>query len=198
MANRHDSPLRMILAYQEQTASLMELMDELAEEQSYDLKKIFEIIWPHLKLIVTDIAGGAIIGLREDQQNNQIKIHAMQNIFKNIKEWDELNDKAKEIISSAMIEEESKNVKFWNREEYAPQFATGSKQNQAVSLSWLCDHPDDEKLFLILVRDVKKRPFLSHEIQAIKMTSRIIGWLDNYLFTNELLIFGIHSSIKNS
>ena len=190
-----DGPFRISLAYQEQTGSLIEMLDRLRGEEAYNRERIFKIFWPHIEQIVPDLAGGAIFGLRDDK----VKCHIEETkITSSMKKWDDLDDKSKKTTISAMRDDEAKEVVFWNYKKDAPLFVTDSQKNQAIALSWLCEHPDGENLFLLLVRNIEKRPFLSHEIQAIKITSRIVGGFANYAFTYQLLKYGISETFKKT
>ncbi len=190
-----DSPFRISLAYREQTGSLIEMLDRLKSEEAYNRERIFKTFWPHIEQIVPDLAGGAIFGLMDDK----VKCHIEETkITSSMEKWDDLDSQSKKITISAMKNDEAKEVVFWNYEEDAPLFVTNSRKNQAVALSWLCEHPDGENLFLLLVRNIEKRPFLSHEIQAIKITSRIVGGFANYAFTYQLLKYGISETFKKT
>ena len=53
-------------------------------------------------------------------------------------------------------------------------------------ISHLCKLINDDTYFLLIVRDEEKKPFLSHEIQAIRIYSKILGWFIHYSLTDEV------------
>jgi hypothetical protein len=193
----HDDPLRMAIVYQEQMASLIELISQLNKDQSYDRKKIFNILWPQLELIVKDLAAGLLIGVK----NDSIRCLVQKSHEDSIKKWEELDEGSNRLIANTVEEvmaNRSKEVVYWNGDEDTPpKFETDPSKPQYVALSWLCELPQDENLFILLIRNKENRPFLSHEIQVIELTSKLIGWFFNYIITYDLLLFGIRQRIPD-
>jgi len=196
-AGFNDSPYQMIMAFQEQNGALIEMMDMLDKQRLYDLEEIFDKIRPLLIDIIPDLATGFIIGKKEQKnKEDRIKYHVTFESNESkplLKRINELDKNSVKILETAMDEERSKHGMCWNYIEEMPKFIEGVHEKQAFALCWMCDHPDDESLFIGLVRDIpKKRPFLSHEIQGLKMTSKIIGWYSNYAFVHQLLLYDVY------
>jgi len=188
---REDRPIKLILSYQEQIASLLELLDDLKGNDGYDREKLFDIILPHFKCIVPDLSGFAMLGKRE----NLIKCHAQNNISDSHNDWKTLN--RKDVFNALHICEKAGAV-AWNEEDNKPEFTQSFSQNTRIAaLSWLCEHPDDENIFLLFTRNVEDKPFLVYELQVIKLASGIVGAIANYGFTNQLLKYNIHRAIND-
>jgi len=175
----------MLLDYQEQIGTLIEMSDRLKDEEAYDLQKIFSVVWPHLNLIVPDIIGGAIIGLIDDE----LRCHVRKKNDPIFIRWADVSPESMAKTRDALKKYDERDIIIWNFEDGAPLFTSGTRKNQAVSISWLCEHPHEENLFLLLVRNNYKLPFLSHETQGIKLTSRMIGWVANYALSYQSLIY---------
>ncbi|MDM8555746.1 hypothetical protein QUF75_13520 [Desulfococcaceae bacterium HSG7] len=193
-STRRDSPIQMLLDYQEQFASLIELQDNLVDINAYNLEKIFDLAWPHLNYIVPELAGGGIIGCLD----KKIKSYAHKDNSRFIKKWMDVNSESKELILAALEKDTKRSVILWNYNSDAPLFVSDSRMNQTVALAWLCEKPDDEALYTVLVRNISKRPFLCHEVQAIKLAARIIGSRANFTFTYEALLGGISKTVRGN
>jgi len=85
---------------------------------------------------------------------------------------------------------------YWNYEANAPVIIAEKNDEKAIAISFLCKHADDENLFMIIYRNILKKPLLSDEIQLIKMVSRILGWHLNYEFTYQLLMYHIEKRFR--
>ena len=192
-APRLDSPVQMILDYQEQIGSLIELQDQLRDINAYNLDMIFEIAWPHLNYIIPDLSGGLVMGLLDGKLNK----YAQKNNFEHMKSWENISGASKQSIVSALKKDDMRSVILWNYEDDAPLFVSDFSENQAVEIVWLCEKPDDESLYIALIRNVKRRPFLCHEVQALKLAGGIIGSRANFAFTYDALIGGISKKIRD-
>ena len=189
---RLDSPIQMILDYQEQIGSLIELQDQLRDINAYNLDMIFDFAWPHLNYIIPNLSGGLVMGLLD----GRLKKYAQKNNVEHMKNWGNISESSKRSMVSALKKDDMRSVVFWNYEEHAPLFVLDSPENQAVAIVWLCEKPDDESLYMALIRNVKKRPFLCHEAQALKLAGRIIGSRANFIFTYDALIGGISKRFR--
>ena len=185
---RADHPLYMVLAYQEQTAAVVRILDKLKNEKAFDIKQIFNVIWPEILRIVPDLAGSMIIGLRD----KKITCH-VEKRESDIKKWSDLDQMSKNKIHEVLEKQDTSSVVFRNYEKDAPLVSKSSPEEQALAISWLCVLPDDEELFWIAVRDIESKPFLSHEIQAIKIISRIFGSHLSYVSSFQNLLYSIYT-----
>jgi len=176
---------RLNLLYQERIACLTEIMDQLKDMDQYDLSLIFSIVWQELNEMIVPLTGGAIFGIREDV----LTFLATQNIQMPVNYWETLAEHSKKQVINSLKSDDAKDVLFWNYEKDSPNLITNQADQHAFSISFLCRQPDDEDLYMLLFRDVSNRPFLSGEIQFIKIISRIIGWHLNYEFTYQLLLY---------
>jgi len=176
---------RLNLLYQERIACLTEIMDQLKDMDQYDLSLIFSIVWQELNEMIVFLTGGAIFGIKEDV----LSFLATQNIQIPVNYWEKLAEQSKKLVINSLKSEDAKNVLFWNYEKDSPNLINDQSDQHAVSISFLCRQADDEDLYMLLFRNVSNQPFLSDEIQFIKIVSRIIGWHLNYEFTYQLLLY---------
>jgi len=65
--NTTKSAQRLNLKYQERIACLTEMMDELKQNETYDLSDIFKTVFEALSEMIIHLHAGAIIGIKEDQ-----------------------------------------------------------------------------------------------------------------------------------
>lgn len=184
---RRDSPEQMILDYQEQIASLIELQDQLVNVHNYNLKKIFEMAWPHLTCIAQDLAGGFVLGIVEKNLNYYTN-KKNDECFHN---WENMDFEFRENLRTVLGNYDKESAIVWNYRKNNHFTTTSSNCKQAICIAWLCEKPDGETLYLMLVRDIAQRPFLSHEVQAIKLAARIIGSRANFTYTYEALLGSI-------
>jgi hypothetical protein len=175
---RHDSPYKMNLFYQEQAYGLVETLDSLKALNNDKLDKVFEIIWPHVKSIIPELSIGAIISIK----NNKLTCAASDKpLFISM-----INDRDIKVTDDQIRDDE---INIWNYDKKASEvLETPNLENQAITLSRLWELSDynnkynDQKLYFILTRSKKERPFLSYEVQAIKLLSGMIGWFISYQF----------------
>ena len=174
---RHDSPFKMNFFYQEQAYGLVEILDALKALNNDQLDKIFDIIWPHVKSIIPELSIGAIISVKD----NNLTCEASDNpLFQSM-----INEKNIKGSDEKIRDDE---INIWNYDKEACEILeTPNLEKQAITLSRLWELPDgskasDKKLYFILTRYKKERPFLSYEVQAIKLLSGMIGWFISYQF----------------
>jgi hypothetical protein len=185
---RKDSPFEMIAAYQELVSRLIEMSDQLKREEAYDLDKIFSIIWPQLNFIIPELSGGTLFGLLDDQ----FQCYAQRKNDPAFLEWEELSPKCLKETQIILNTDKENDFLIWNFDPGVPFFLSQDSMEQALCISWLCEHPHEENLYLLLVRNDMKRPFLSHECEAIKLISRIIGWVANYAMSYQSLMYKLN------
>jgi len=190
---RKDSPINMILSYQEQISGLIELQEQLVEFEAYNLRKIFNLAWPHLNNIISELVGGCIIGILDQNLNNYV--------FKNkngiLKEWEKVDSHSINLILTALSQHNDRSAILWTYKEDSPKLTIDSPKKQVIALSWLCQKVDDESLYMMLIRNTERRPFLSHEVQAIELTSRIMGSCAKFTNTYEALLGSISKTWKS-
>jgi len=90
----------------------------------------------------------------------------------------------------------SKEVLFWNYEHIAAEILHLKTEDIALAISLLCNRAVDEKMYMMLFRNKLKKPFINHEIQLIKIVSRIVGWHLNYEFTYQVLMYQFEKSFR--
>jgi len=183
---------RLNLRYQERIACLTEMMDELKQKETYDLSEIFSTVYSALEEMLLNLNGGAIIGIKD----NQLTFFTHQNLFEPQHHWTTLSANEKENTLHQLNSEVSKDVMYWNYETNAPAIIDNKRNEQAIAISFLCKHADDEDLFMIIYRKMLRKPLLSDEIQLIKIVSRILGWHLNYEFTYQLLMYQIEKRFR--
>ena len=185
---------RLNLLYQERIACLTEMMDEIKikQKEKYDMSDIFLSVYNALDEMITNIHGGAIIGIKD----NCLTFFATQNLDAPDKHWESLSSQEQEKILHQFKSDAAKDVLFWNYETNAPAIINQVCHEQAIAISFLCKHVDDENLYMIIFRNLLKKPLLSDEIQLIKIVSRILGWHLNYEFTYQLLMYHIEKSFR--
>jgi hypothetical protein len=189
---RTDNPLRMIFAYQKQIASVVSLMDRLRDGERFDIEDMLNIALDDIHNLVPHLVGTAIIGRADDQFTCHAKTETEPLIMGN---WSNESVEFQAAMNVVSENKETESVIFQNYEKIPTLFAEDFFEKQATSISWLCNLPDYEQLFMVFVRKDKKFPFLSHEIQAIKMLSRIIGSHLNYTCAYQNLLYNIHSDL---
>ena len=180
------------LKYQERIACLTEMMDTLKQKDEYNLSEIFTIVFDALDEMIQHLYGGAIVGIKD----NELTFFTTRNINDPDNNWGLLSDGEKDSILKYFHSEDVKDVLFWNYEANAPIIINKNSYEHAIAISFLCQHADDEDLFMIVYRNQKRKPLLSDEIQIIKMVSRILGWHLNYEFTYQLLMYHIDRSFR--
>jgi len=179
-----ENPFKISFAMQDLLVRIGDMIDLLTiEGEEYNPENIFQKYWPHLIKIVPEITGGILFGVK----NSDIFIYNSINTNTIFEKWSDLESKHRIDVLKLLNNKDIKDVLFWNYNDMLLVEETPKKH--ACSLSWLCDLPNQhkEKLYMFLIRKIEKRPFLCHEIQAIKTTSRIIGahlknewWAYNY------------------
>jgi hypothetical protein len=183
---------RLNLLYQERLACLTEFMDELKKQKKFDYAQILLLTKDKLNEMKLDITGGAIIGLK----NNQLSFFAGEKIDDYNDHWKHLPDSIKTQIYNELATKVTKDTQIYNYENNAPSVILSEPKTIAFSISHLCQNPDDEDLFMLLYRDVLEKPLLSHELQFIIITSKIIGWHINFELTYEVLLFHFNKSFR--
>lgn len=188
-----DRAIRRNLEYQEKIACITELMDKLKLENTYDLKEILKNLWPYLDDTISGVMGGAIFGLKDDE----IRFYASQNLSSIYWHFSDFDEQSRRLLISTLQNREINDVYCWNYEEHAPAFMEGSPEKYAIIISNLCEHHNGERIFMFVIRNVEKKPFIMEEIQTIKMISRIVGMHINYLFTYDSLMLNIYNNYKS-
>jgi len=178
---RADSPFHMIFSYQKQIASVVNLMDKLRDGERFDIQNTLNVVLDDIHNLVPHLVGNAIIGRADDKFTCYAKAEIEPLIMS---DWSNGSDQFKKAMNVVSEDKKTKSVIFQNYEKIPSLFIDDFFEKQATAVSWLCNLPDYEQLFMIFVRNNKKFPFLSHEIQAIKMLSRIIGSHLNYTHYN--------------
>jgi len=188
------SAQRLNLRYQERIACLTDMMDTIKQKEEYDLDDIFNTVFDALDEMILNLHGGAIIGYKEDK----ITFFTTRNIDEPDDHWTSLNYDEKLYFLKQLNSEAAKDVIYWNYEANAPTIINTQIHELAIAISFLCKHADDENLYLIAYRNILKKPFLSDEIQLIKIVSRILGWHLNYEFTYQLLMYHIEKRFRKA
>jgi len=183
---------RLNLLYQERIACLTEMMDELKEQDEFDISNIFSIVYNSLNEMMLFLDGGCLIGIKDDQLN----VYACQNIETPENYWIDLPLNKRQQIINELESKSSKEVLFWNYEHNATENLHLKTENIALAISLLCNRADDEKMYIMLFRNKLNNPFISHEIQLIKIVSRIVGWHLNYEFTYQVLMYQFEKSFR--
>ncbi len=189
---RHDDPRNMLLECQKLIRNLVRMVEELQNTHKASKQQVLDIIWPYVQNVIKGIGKGYILARSEGDINCVAETPG-----DDFKTWKELDDVSQRIISEAFDHVIDGDVIEWNSEAYEsaaqrnyPVFHSERPGEGNCILSFLCENPDGEDLFFLIVRYGKTAPFLSHETQAFKLTSRIVGWYLNYVLTYHLLIFG--------
>jgi hypothetical protein len=176
---------RINLLYQERIACLVETMDNLKEMDQYDISHVFMLVWQKLNEMMLSFSGGGIFGIKE----KTLTFYASQRMSEPQKHWQSLSESSKQQLLDSLESYAAKDVLFWNYEHNAPHLIDNRPEQLSFSISLLCNHPDDEELFMFLFRDTPKKPLMSDDIQLVKIVSRIMGWHMNYEFTYQLLLY---------
>jgi len=188
------SAQRLNLRYQERIACLTDMMDTIKKKEEYDLDGIFNTVFDALDEMILNLHGGAIIGYKE----NKITFFTTRNICTPDDHWETIDSEEKGRILNQLNSDAAKDVLYWNYEANAPIIINTQTHKLAIAISFLCKHADDENLFMIVYRNVLKKPLLSDEIQLIKIVSRILGWHLNYEFTYQLLMYHIEKRFRKA
>jgi len=183
---------RLNLLYQERIACLTEMMDELKEQEDFDIPHIFSIVYQCLNEMELHLDGGGIFGIKDDH----FTFYASRNIVEPDNYWNDLPLNKKNQILHEIESEALKEVLFWNYEQKLPDLMHVKSNNLAIAISLLCNRADDEKMYMILFRDKLNKPFISAETQLIKIISRIMGWHLNYEFTYQVLMYQFEKSFR--
>jgi hypothetical protein len=168
--NRRDNPLRMNSVYKDQIACLLDITTKLTEldKDRFDIDTLVKEIFPLIHNAIPYVSEMFIIKSSFDDkitvEGNNYKLKKTSIIS----DWDEKKD-----------------LIFWNYEEHPLNISTNPPK-EAVCISHLCKLINDDTYFLLIVRDEEKKPFLSHEIQAIRIYSKILGWFIHYSLTDEV------------
>jgi len=190
---RRDNPIQMSLHHQEHIGSLIDILESLKDKNALDPDLITDIVYPHFNFILPDLGAFYILSYDEIK----LKCIYERNLHKRSKSWKKINQSTQNEIKELLNDELSSNdVNLSNYENTFPLFTKGDIKSQAVAISWLCEHPDNSNLFIAFVRCKRYKPFLCHEVQAIKLASRILGFYMNYAFTYQLLKVAIKKSFR--
>jgi len=190
---RHDDPRNMLLECQKLIGNLVKMVEELQNTYKASKQQVLNIVWPYIQKVIIGVKKGYI--LERSEGNIECLAETESSDFK---KWQEIDESSRKIISESFDKTVKGEVAAWNSEAYKnekggisfPVFHKETPGEGNSILSFLCENPDGEELFFIIVRYGEKTPFLSHETQAFKLTSRIVGWYLNYVLTYHLLIFG--------
>ena len=193
MTSNLESSIQLNFAYQRKLSCITELIDGVKNQENYDLQTIFDICWPHICDIVPFLTCGVVLGLKSDS----IKYYAEQNhAARLLRNPEKIDDNSKNKMVATLLRTDEKDYSLWNYEKDSPSFLKGPAEHSAIFLSRLCEHPDDEFMFLLLFRIEPSKPFLSDDVQMIKIVSRIIGMHINYLYTYQNILYDIYGDYK--
>jgi hypothetical protein len=170
--DRSDNILRIISGYKNQMACLIDIIDKLKElnKDSFGFDKLIKEIFPIICEAISDVSVIFIIRLSHDGKitltgNNNYQLKANASLY----EWNE-----------------EENLFFRNYEDH-PFNISSNPAKEAVCISHLCKLPiTDELYFLVIIRKEERKPFLSHELQAIKIYTRLVGGFINSSLANEM------------
>jgi len=183
---------RLNLLYQERIACLTEMMDELKEQEDFDISHIFSIVYQCLNEMILYLDGGGIVGVKDDN----FTFYASQNIVEPVNYWNDLPLNGKNQVLHEIESKALKEVLFWNYEPKLPDLFHVKSKDLAIAISLLCKRADDEKMYMVLFRDKLNKPFISVETQLIKIISRIMGWHLNYEFTYQVMMFQFEKNFR--
>ena len=172
-----DDPVQMLLDYQEVMGSIDLLLNKLEHINRFDQTLVFDLIKEIIEETIPDISGYALIGRKYDKMMNLIQ-------HNNAIVETTCTENEFQLVDSEAI----KNGMVWNYETHVPQFIQKDQFGQHAHLiSWMCELENDLNLYLYYVRQQENKPFLSHEIDAITIFSRIAGSHLSKLYANHQL-----------
>jgi len=197
---RKDSPIQMILAYQQLISKLIYIIDDLKEDDVFNIKRILEILWPYLKKIVSPLSLGVILGISVKLEENinlsddfVVNYQAVAGEKELLLDWNETDKISKALIFKA-IKHDMKSAFCWNCHYASPKFIHPKNIAFPTMLTKLCHMPTGEILYLLLVRNNTKNIFLSHEMQAMMLLSKIVGERISYTFLHD----GFYHAVSNT
>jgi len=167
---RTDSPFQMIFAYRKQIASVVNLMDKLRDGERFDIQDTLNIVLDDIRNLVPHLIGSAIIGRADDKFTCYAKAEIEPLIMA---DWSNGDDQFKEVMNVVSEDKKKKSVIFQNYEKIPSLFIDDFFEKQATAVSWLCNLPDYEQLFMIFVRANKKDPWLFRVDEIIRFDELI-------------------------
>ena len=186
---RPDDPLVMYRIYLNQLSSFSNLLDKLFHFSGITediISTVFDLVWAYIKSAILKLEQGAIIGYKKE--DSSICYYAATDKSVISEKRLIISDDSKEAIALNSASESE--LEFWNYYNKAPNFYLTKPEKHAFCLFLMCKLPSDENLFLILSRDIEKRPFLDYELLAIKVIAKNLG-----LFFNNLFYSHVHNHI---
>ena len=184
-----DDPYQMLLDYQEITGTIRLLLIELEKIKCFNLSAIFNLTKTMITETIPDIDVCTFLGQKYGESIINLIDHHYISII-------ETADDEKSFDLSK-IENIKENGMVWNYETNIPHFiSTKNAEKRAHLLTWMCELANDLNVYFYCVRDQIKKPFLSHEIDAIIIFSIIVGSHLSYLYSYDKLCYETYQNIK--
>jgi len=195
---RQDSPFCMLVAYQKLNAVILKIIKEFKDKPVNSFSNTLKILWPHIKEIISPVSAIAILEIdyQEDEKGNKscqnyvIKERAKIDETQLINNWNEIDHESKQLIISTIIESTEEDAWCWNGYLKQPMICNESKEKISIMLTLMCKLPNGKQHYLLFIREKNERPFISHEVETIRVISSIVG----SFFTNAFLYKNLHAT----
>jgi hypothetical protein len=178
ISTKRDDPFRMLMAYQNMLIGTERIIDILKIGEQFDPYKICEDFWPYIQNMLSDVQGCLFFSLTDVKDPDPFQFYFQNKCESYMNQWKDLSSEHQNNILNIVLQvfqDDKREVALWNYDKDTEIFVKNSQNKIAMSISWLCDLPSDITFFMLLIRNEEKNPLLCHEVQAIKVISRIIG-----------------------
>jgi uncharacterized protein with HEPN domain/CheY-like chemotaxis protein len=195
---RQDCPFCMLITYQKLNSIILNIINAFKDNIGYNFSKTLEILWPHIQKVISPVSAIAIleINYQEDKKGNKTCVNylveekAKIDSQQLLKAWDDVDQESKELIISSIIQYTEDGAWCWNGYLKQPDIFYQSHERISILLTLMSKMPDGRQYYLLFIRKKDKRPFISHEVETIRVISSIVG----SFFTNAFLYKSLHAT----
>jgi len=195
---RQDCPFCMLVAYHKLNAVILKIIKAFKDKPVNSFSNTLKILWPHIKEIIYPVSAIALleINYQEDEKGNKfcqnyvIEEKAKIDEGQLINNWNEIDHESKQLIISTINESTEEDVWCWNGYLKQPMICNQSKEKISIMLTLMCRLPNGKQSYLLFIREKNERPFISHEVETIRVISSIVG----VFLTNAFLYKNLHAT----